>query len=40
MFGFDDTSTLVGHFVSSPRKREKRYSRGDVKEGRKKEEQE
>ena len=23
-FGFNDTSTLVGHFVSSPRKREKR----------------
>ena len=22
--GFNDTSTLVGHFVSSPRKREKR----------------
>ena len=32
MLGFNDTSTLVGHFVSSPREREKRYrrdSRGD-----------
>ena len=25
--GFNDTSTLVGHFVSSPRKREKRDRR-------------
>ena len=24
MLGFNDTSTLVGHFVSSPREREKR----------------
>ena len=24
MVGFNDTSTLVGHFVSSPRAREKR----------------
>ena len=24
MFGFNDTSTLVGYFVSSPREREKR----------------
>ena len=24
VFGFNDTSTLVGHFVSSPREREKR----------------
>ena len=34
--GFNDTSTLVGHFVSSPREREKRYrrdSRGDEIEG-------
>ena len=23
MLGFNDTSTLVGHFVSSPREREK-----------------
>ena len=23
-FGFNDTSTLVGHFVSSPRERDKR----------------
>ena len=28
--GFNDTSTLVGHFfLSSPREREKRDSRGD-----------
>ena len=27
MLGFNDTSTLVGHFVSSPREREKRDSR-------------
>ena len=26
-------STLVGHFVSSPREREKRDSRGDEREG-------
>ena len=25
VLGFNDTSTLVGHFVSSPREREKRY---------------
>ena len=34
--GFNDTSTLVGHFVSSPRKREKRDridSRGEGREG-------
>ena len=33
---FNDTSTLVGHFVWSPRKREKRDrrdSRGDEREG-------
>ena len=33
--GFNDTSTLVGHFVSSPReweKRERRDSRGDERE--------
>ena len=30
--GFNDTSTLVGHFVSSPRKREKR-DRRDKREG-------
>ena len=24
MLGFNDTSTIVGHFVSSPREREKR----------------
>ena len=36
VLGFNDTSTLVGHFVSSPREREKRYrrdSRGDEREG-------
>ena len=35
MLGFNDTSTLVGHFVSSPREREKRDrkdSRGDESE--------
>ena len=30
VLGFNDTSTLVGHFVSSPREREKGDSRGDV----------
>ena len=30
--GFNDTSTLVGHFVSSPRK-EIGDSRGDKREG-------
>ena len=36
MLGFNDTSTLVGHFVVSPREREKRdrrESRGDEIEG-------
>ena len=36
MLGFNNTSTLVGHFVSSPREREKRHrrgSRGDEREG-------
>ena len=32
MLGFNDTSTLVGHFVSSPREREKRDSRGDERD--------
>ena len=27
VLGFNDMSTLVGHFVSSPREREKRYRR-------------
>ena len=27
VLGFNDTSTIVGHFVSSPRKREKRNRR-------------
>ena len=34
--GFNDTSTLVSHFVSSPRgreKRDRRDSRGDEREG-------
>ena len=34
--GFNDTSTLMGHFVSSPRHREKtdrRDSTGDEREG-------
>ena len=36
MLGFNDMSTLVGHFVSSPRerkKRDRRGSRGDEREG-------
>ena len=36
MLGFNDTSIIVGHFVSSPREREKRDrrdSRGDEREG-------
>ena len=34
MLGFTDMSTLVGHFVSSPREREKRdSSRRDEREG-------
>ena len=36
VLGFNDTSTLEGHFVSSPREREKRdrrESRGDEREG-------
>ena len=36
MLGFNDTSTLKGHFVSSPREREKRDrrdSRRDQREG-------
>ena len=34
VLGFNDTSTLVGHFVSSPREREKRPERGrkEIKE--------
>ena len=35
MLGFNDTSTIVGHFVSSPREREKsdrRDSRRDERE--------
>ena len=33
VLGFNDTSTLVGQFLSSPREREKRDSRGDGREG-------
>ena len=36
VLGFKDTSNLVGHFVSSPRvreKRDRRKSRGDEREG-------
>ena len=33
MLGFNNMLTLVGHFVSSPREREKRDSRGDEREG-------
>ena len=36
MLEFNETSTLVGHFVSSPREREKKYkkdSRGYEREG-------
>ena len=36
VLGFNDTPTLVGHFVSSPSEREKRDrrdSRGDLREG-------
>ena len=43
VLGFNDTSTLEGHFVSSPREREKRdrrESRGDERGTGKKEEQE
>ena len=32
VLGFNDMSTLVGHFVSSPREREKRDSKGDERE--------
>ena len=42
--GFNDTSTLVGYFVSSPREREKKdkkiYSGGDQREGQGKKENE
>ena len=33
VLGFNDTSTLVGHFVSSSREREKRDSRRGEREG-------
>ena len=41
MLGFNDTSTLVGHFVLFPGEREKRDrrdSRGDEREGQEKRE--
>ena len=31
--GFNDTSTLVGHFVSSPREREKTEETEEMKDG-------
>ena len=43
MLGFNDMSTLVGHFVLSPREREKsdiRDSRRDEREGQGSKEQE
>ena len=33
MLEFNDISTLIGQFVSSPREREKRDSRRDEREG-------
>ena len=33
VLGLNDTSTLVGHFLSSPREKEKRDRRGDEIEG-------
>ena len=35
VLGFNDTSTLVGHFVSSPREREKRDRRDSRRDERK-----
>ena len=32
VLGFNDMSTHVGHFLSSPREREKRDSRGNERE--------
>ena len=43
VLGFNDMSTLVGNFVSSPRemeKRDRRDSRGDKREGQGRKEQE
>ena len=37
MLGFNDTSTLVGHFVSSPREREKRDRRDSRRDKKKRE---
>ena len=36
VFGFNDKSNLVGHFVSSPREREKRDRRGSRRDEREK----
>ena len=33
MLGFNHTSTLVGHFVSSPEKRDRRVRKRDEREG-------
>ena len=40
VLGFNDTSTLVGHFVTSPSEREKRDRRDSRREEQEKEEQE
>ena len=40
MLGFNDTSTLVGHFVSSPREREKIDRRDSRRDGRDRKERE
>ena len=37
VLGFNDTSTLVGHFVSSPREREKRDRRDSRRDEKKRE---
>ena len=34
MLGFNDRSTLVGHFVLSLKQREKRYRRGEKRDRR------
>ena len=39
MLGFNDMSTLVGHFVSSPREREKEREREEKEKGQKVKEQ-
>ena len=37
VLGFNDTSTLVGHFVSSPREREKRDRKDSRRDEKKRE---